>query len=333
MLHLIFLLVLTAVKGQQWPEDSSARCTHTSKQTAMYGRFAFQPPLSIKPMTSFEVDIKWDELKFNPISNPHKRGGVYISYTTQVTGGPPGYFGIQIVNNGGNFIFSFWDGDRFTGKGHDKEPKKSSKLVWPINMKNCQRNCQDCGLPQLRELAKKGFTTGTKCFVKYPNMRVGDRYKIGFRRKSKEFTINTADYGGMPKSHSIVDEYDREVTGGLWEMYVEDVDRESRHLVGQMLMEGDGNGMKYIRTFDEMLGCVKCNAIQHKDTRYGPYIGGDGIPVRKPLKMEGLTITGHTTCKKSFISGEKDDMSISFEAGPFTTKTFPQDGKKYQKVW
>ena len=54
-------------------------------------------------------------------------------------------------------------------------------------------------------------------------------------------------------------------------MLVEDIDREVEQLVGEMLLEGHGSGMKYVNTFDEMMGCVKCNAIQHKDTRLVPF--------------------------------------------------------------
>ena len=73
----------------------------------------------------------------------------------------------------GQFIFSIWDGDRtFRDKDGDKQIKKSSKLAWPIDMKNCKRNCQDCGMAALKEIGKKGFTTGTKCITKHASMKV-----------------------------------------------------------------------------------------------------------------------------------------------------------------
>ena len=74
----------------------------------------------------------------------------------------------------GQFLFSFWDGDRFKGTGKDKEPIKSSKLAWPIDLSKCKRNCQDCGIKHLQELKKLGLTTGSQCKVNYPEMKVSD---------------------------------------------------------------------------------------------------------------------------------------------------------------
>jgi len=66
-----------------------------------------------------------------------------------------------VWNSIGQFIFSFWDGDRFVGSGASKEPVKASQLAWPVDLGRCKRNCQDCSLKHLRSLKKKGLTTGT----------------------------------------------------------------------------------------------------------------------------------------------------------------------------
>ena len=89
--------------------------------------------------------------------------------------------------------------------------------------------------------------------------------------------------------------------------------------------------MERLGTFDEMIGCHKCNAVQHKDTRYDLKITAADGSVRYPIKMEGLTKGDQSTCKKYSITGSKGNFSISFEGGPLTKGTFPPG--KYQPVW
>lgn len=72
----------------------------------------------------------------------------------------------------GQFIFSIWDEDRWSGSGENKKPKASKKLTWPLYMRNCRRNCQDCGMQHLKPWQQKGLTTGTKCIMSYPKMKV-----------------------------------------------------------------------------------------------------------------------------------------------------------------
>lgn len=88
----------------EWPPISAAKCTQTTKQKAMYGSMVFEPSLKVKPMTSFEVDIEWSDLKFHPTENTRNKGGVYVAYTMGLRDGPGGYFGAQIKNNGGNLL-------------------------------------------------------------------------------------------------------------------------------------------------------------------------------------------------------------------------------------
>ena len=104
--------------------------------------------------------------------------------------------------------------------------------------------------------------------------------------------------------------------------------------VGKMLMQGDGSGMHKLGTFDEMIGCNKCNAIYHKDTRSGLKIGARDGSTRYPLLISGLTKAGESTCKKYSVTGSKDDQSITFEGGPFVENVSPYTGKgKYQPLW
>ena len=68
-----------------------------------------------------------------------------------------------------------------------------------------------------------------------------------------------------------------------------------------------------------MLGCNKCNAIYHKDTRYGPRVWSDGVDKpRTPKSIKGRTKINQSRCKKYSIEGSKDDESITFESGPLT---------------
>ena len=70
----------------------------------------FQPSLSKKPMTSLEVSVVWDALKFHPTHNRNEKGGVYIAYTLGMKGGPGGYFGVQIkspIRKFNNKLLSF----------------------------------------------------------------------------------------------------------------------------------------------------------------------------------------------------------------------------------
>ena len=109
--------------------------------------------------------------------------------------------------------------------------------------------------------------------------------------------------------------------GSVWEIYaiaISDQNRGRKIPIGKILFESQEPGFNRLGTFDEMLGCNKCNAIYHKDTRYGPIVGADDGSKRKPVSMYGKTRHDESTCKTYFISGSKDDSSISFESGPLT---------------
>ena len=109
--------------------------------------------------------------------------------------------------------------------------------------------------------------------------------------------------------------------GSVWEVKVIVVKGESQGSeipIGTIMFESEEIGFYRLGTFDEMIGCNKCNAIYHKDTRYGPKIGRDDGSIREPTKMYGKTKYDQSSCKKYFISGSKEDLSISFESGPLT---------------
>eukprot|EP00111_Clytia_hemisphaerica_P012708 TCONS_00037389-protein len=308
--------------AQRWPPLSKARCSQTTKLKAMYGRMTFNPPLSQKPMTSFEVDVEWNDLQFHPTENRHKRGGVYVSYTMGMKNGPGGYFGVQMGGTYGGFIFSIWDGDRtYRLSNGKKQVKKSTKLVWPMDLRNCKRNCQDCGLPSLRDIAKRGFTTGTKCITKYP-MKVGDRYTVKLSKAVPRKQIHTSQFGGFRKVHEeVLGEKNRFIKGSVWQVSVtikKGTTPGKTIPVGTIMFESDEIGFNRLGTFDEMIGCNKCNAIYHKDTRYGPIVSTEGRYKRRPVHMEAWTRYNDSTCKKYQISGSKRDCSLSFESGPLT---------------
>ena len=72
----------------------------------------------------------------------------------------------------GQFIFSIWDANRIEKLNGGKKAIKSNKLAWPIDTRNCKRNCQDCGIASLQALKKQGLTTGTKCIKEHRSMKV-----------------------------------------------------------------------------------------------------------------------------------------------------------------
>ena len=48
-------------------------------------------------------------------------------------------------------------------------------------------------------------------------------------------------------------------TGGVWKLEIENLKTKVKKDVGTILFEGDGSGMTRLGTFDEMIGCNKCN--------------------------------------------------------------------------
>lgn len=69
----------------------------------MYGQMTFDPSIKEKKMTSMEVEVEWNALKFHP-KNRKKKGGVYVAYTLGMENGPGGYFGVQIKKSSGNHV-------------------------------------------------------------------------------------------------------------------------------------------------------------------------------------------------------------------------------------
>merc|ERR1712054_724206 len=103
----------------------------------------------------------------------------------------------------------------------------------------CQRNCQDCSLPQLQEWLSKGFTSGTQCVMAFDEMLRGGRWEVKMRHIRDGVTINTKDYQGMPSSHAEVSEFDRDITGSEWQAVgVDDAGNEVE--IGRLLFEGSG---------------------------------------------------------------------------------------------
>lgn len=216
-----------------------------------------------------------------------------------------------------------------------KKPKASTKTTWPMHG-NCKRNCQDCGKSVQwdgKPISRMGLTTGTQCTAKKQNVKVGDRVEITLERSSEKTTINTKDFGGMPIGHTEkLGEVDRDVTGSVWTVTAKVLESGEVIEVGKIMFEGDYPGMRKLGTFDEMIGCNKCNSVQHKDTRWGPFIFDADGTVRKPYQMRAKNKVHGSTCKMYKITGSAEDYSISYEGGPFTENPNFQDGKRHV-VW
>ena len=129
------------------------------------------------------------------------------------------------------------------------------------------------------------------------------------------------------------------LTGGVWVVKVtiiEGADAGETLTVGRIMFEGDGRGMNRLGMFDEMIGCVKCNAIHHKDTRFGPYVLSEDNSIRMPVKMFGKARAGKSrrACNKYSITGDRFDSSISFESGPLMETPSPKTKKiKRKRIW
>eukprot|EP00746_Dinoflagellata_sp_MGD_P164375 gnl/MRDRNA2_/MRDRNA2_92968_c0_seq1.p1 gnl/MRDRNA2_/MRDRNA2_92968_c0~~gnl/MRDRNA2_/MRDRNA2_92968_c0_seq1.p1 ORF type:complete len:568 (+),score=122.23 gnl/MRDRNA2_/MRDRNA2_92968_c0_seq1:81-1784(+) len=315
-----------------WPAQNAAACSQTNKQKSMYGEYQFDPPLSTKGSTDISMSVIWED--WTSASWRGTKGGVYASWPFK-TGkgsvkGPSGYFGAQLKAKS-SFIFSVWDGNRFTGSGHNKKFIKSDQLVWPLNA-NCKRNCQDCGLHELRKYKQAGFTTGTKCMTEYLPMNKLGRFDLRIHRVKASMTINTAQYGGMPKGHGMIGEHNRQVTGSRWRVTATNAATQQEIEVADLLLEG-GEEIVRITTFDEMLGCNKCNDAYHRDTRLGPFLHDADGSIRKPISAKRIH-KGPTTCRKYRATGSKEDSSITFEGGPGAEPNFDLQGtSKHFEMW
>merc|ERR1712004_6842 len=324
-----------------WPPLPQGRCLQGNKLKAMYARMGYSPGLATKPFNKMEVTVEWNDLQVNP-GAPPQQSGIYVAYNTGNAEKHSGYLGIQIKPHSGQFLFSFWDYQRFTGKKHTPSyrPQKAALLAWPAsNERHCRRHCLDCAQnAQQKNYRDQGLTTGTQCLLVYPQMKVGDKYRIVFERVEKQATLDTASYGGgMNSFHAnTLNEADKTLTGAKWDVYAYDLQRQSnvKISIGSVLLEGSGVGMDRLTTFDEMLGCTKCGQIQHTDTRYGPIVVGEDGVERNPIKMSGLTKKAETSCNNLYwITGNQQAGSVQFQSGPLTSNDFPYAGPKYQDIW
>jgi len=159
-----------------------------------------------------------------------------------------------------------------------------------------------------------------------PKMKDGGRFTIRMHMTKEQRTIQTKDHGGgMPKAHGKFGEKDQTITGSEWEVSVTDP-QGTKVRIGRLLFQGATGGLTRIATFDEMLGCNKCNDMYHKDTRYGPFIN-DGGSMRKPLTAKRSQKA--SSCNKYRVTGNKADHSVTFEGGPGAVANFPNDNKMH----
>lgn len=315
-----------------WPADDATVCGQETKQKSIYAYFDYAPTIASKPATDIRTSVAWEDVANAPwrmLDSERYRGGVYASYVIRTpNNGPAGYFGAQLLGSTDSmFLFSMWDADRWSGSGHDKTPKASSMLSWPLSS-NCKRNCNDCGLASLKPLVDQGLTSGTKCVLKHSDMDKLGKFSLRFYRKAESYTINTADYEGFGAGHQEIGETDRQVTGSRW--VLEATNEAGVTLeVGDILFEG-ATEISRLTMFDELIGCTKCNDQFHRDTRQGPFLHDADGTVRKPTSME-VQINGPSSCDQYQVSGDASSHSVTFEAGPGAVPNF-QRGVRHT-VW
>lgn len=168
--------------------------------------------------------------------------------------------------------------------------------------------------------------------VDYPVMNKLGRFDLRIHRITASMTINTAQYGGMPSGHDMIGEKNRRVTGSRWRVTARNPKTKEEITVSDMLLEG-GAEISRVTTFDEMLGCNKCNDAYHRDTRLGPFLHDADGSVRKP-KWATRSHKGPTTCKKYRVTGSKAESSITFEGGPGAVANFDHEGShKARPLW
>jgi len=302
-------------RSSTWPDDTPEECGQATKQKSMYAHYTHSPSLEEMPTTNVSTSVLWQDWVVGPYRPPGNPGGVYASWVFKTATGnsaPGGYYGAQVKKNS-MFLFSVWDGVRFEG-GDKSKPVPSDKLAWPLDMTNCKRNCQDCGLPELQELKEKNLTTGAQCKVDYPDMDKLGRFDLRMERLEETYTIYTADYGGMGQGHNMIGEYDRNVTGSLWRVSATDAQTGIVIEVGKMLLEG-GPSIRRLTTFDEMLGCNKCHDAYHMDTRFGPILDDRGDSTRVPIHCSVEANQG-SSCTLRSITGNALARSVTFQGGP-----------------
>merc|ERR1711953_1543278 len=113
---------------------------------------------------------------------------------------------------------------------------------------------------------------------------------------------------GMPVAHkTYLHETNRTVTGSWWHVSATDAQTGFTIEVGDLLFEG-GAEITRITTFDEMLGCNKCNDAYHRDTRLGPFLH-DEDGVRQPQHTK-QSIVGGSSCKKYSVTGSEAQGSV-----------------------
>jgi len=313
-----------------WPDEDAEACSQSTKQKSMYADFTWSPSLDEEPTTNVSMSVLWQDFVRAPWRSD--RGGVYAAWVFKTGTGsqaPAGYFGAQIKRDSG-FIFSVWDGNRKEGGGHGV-PVPSDKLAWPLDTTHCERNCQDCGLEALRPLKERGLTTGTKCWVSHPGMSSLGRFDLRMERLEETYTINTGNYGGMGEGHNEIGEYDRDVTGSVWRVLAADAQTGMIIEVGRLLFEG-GPSIVRLTTFDEMLGCNKCNDQYHMDTRYGPFLHDRLESTQAPIQCSVTAVSG-SSCRLLKSAGNASASSVTFEGGPGAGEPMSFDPTTETDVW
>eukprot|EP00419_Tripos_fusus_P048638 CAMPEP_0172816088 /NCGR_PEP_ID=MMETSP1075-20121228/12206_1 /TAXON_ID=2916 /ORGANISM="Ceratium fusus, Strain PA161109" /LENGTH=458 /DNA_ID=CAMNT_0013656015 /DNA_START=38 /DNA_END=1411 /DNA_ORIENTATION=+ len=301
-------------RRSSWPAQPHWKCEGEGERHSHYSLYAEwhfeKPTLDEVGATNISVAIEWEDFALAPWMDG---GGVFASFKIGTTSGgtsaPGGYFGAQIWGpgeTGGQFIFSIWDN------------VESNRKTWPLNLKRCHRNCQDCG---------KADTTGTKCILEYPLMGFGGRYNIRLHRTREMMTIHTRDYESYEEGAHV--EPDRKISGSEWTATVQLPG--GIHEVGRMLFEDRSDGAYYVSAFSEALGCRHCDEMYHRETRWGPVLTEPDGSERRPSSATRLA-KKVSLCERYRITGNMEDLTITMEGGPGAVKNFPADST-YHKVW
>jgi len=210
-----------------------------------------------------------------------------------------GYMGPQIWPHDlkGRHLFSMWD--------TAKPSESGRRLAIPASEPgSCTRNCNDCGLEDLRHFRAAGLTTGTKCISAYVEKVEGQAfvYRIRMSNATAEAQYDGTVYHGTE-----------------WEVEVLDLGKQTKFVLGRVLLQDDtgSEGIDTWKNFHEHIGCTPCDAFYEKTTIHGPFIiNPSGLHTITAGYTHGLNAKYTCRLHREVALG---DLGVQMETGPGVT--------------